>query len=117
MSSRVTTSPPMGRNRCPPRPAPVGDACRSSRPSSCLSWWPARSPSPTRSAASQLLRRLGPDFPPLSGVGDEAFVRNRDVFLRVSNLVVAIVVYPRAFSTEAQVRAFASDLAVRLRDG
>jgi hypothetical protein len=50
-------------------------------------------------------------------VGDEAFVRNRDVFLRVSNLVVAIVVYPRAFSTEAQVRAFASDLAVRLRDG
>ena len=49
-------------------------------------------------------------------MGDEAFVRNRGVYLRVSNLVVAIVVYPREFSTQAQVRAFASDLAVRLRD-
>lgn len=49
-------------------------------------------------------------------MGDEAFVRNRGVYLRVSNLVVAIVVFPREFSTQAQVRAFASDLAVRLRD-
>lgn len=68
-------------------------------------------------AASQVLRRLGTDFRPLPGVGDEAYVRgDRDVVLRVSNLVVGIMVFPRQASTGDQVRAFAADLANRLRD-
>jgi len=50
----------------------------------------------------------------LSGVGDEAYQRSGDVYLRVSNLVVAVVVYPVAASTPEQVRAFAADLANRL---
>jgi hypothetical protein len=65
-------------------------------------------------AAGRLLRRLGTDFRPLPDVGDEAYVRDRSVFLRVSNLVVAIVVFPRAVSTEDQLRAFAADVAGRL---
>lgn len=68
-------------------------------------------------AASELLRRLLTDVPPLPGVGDEAYLRNRDIFLRVSNLVVGVVVFSREAGTEDQVRAFATDLANRLRDG
>ena len=48
---------------------------------------------------------------------DEAYVRaDRDVVLRVSNLVVGIMVFPRQASTGDQVQAFAADLANRLRD-
>ncbi|MGW4460657.1 hypothetical protein [Micromonospora sp. NPDC004704] len=66
-------------------------------------------------AARRLLLRLGTDLQPLPGVGDQAYVRNRDVFLVVSNLVVAIVVFPQQTSTQDQVRAFAVDLANHLQ--
>jgi hypothetical protein len=75
---------------------------------------PRRSDAP--GAAGTLLRKLKADSPPLPGIGDEAYLRDRDVFLRVSNLVVAIVVFPRPISTEEQVRAFAADLANRVRN-
>jgi len=64
--------------------------------------------------ASGLIRQLGAGSPALPGVGDEAYQRSGDVYLRVSNLMVAIVVYPVAGSTPEQVRAFAADLANRL---
>ncbi|PWU56858.1 hypothetical protein DLJ47_04510 [Micromonospora sp. S4605] len=67
-------------------------------------------------AAAELLRRLTPGTRRLPGVGDEAYLRDRSVFLRVSNLVVGIVVFPRVVSTEEQVLAFAADLADRLRN-
>ncbi|MGW5671571.1 hypothetical protein [Micromonospora sp. NPDC003776] len=65
-------------------------------------------------AASRVLRQPGAQLRPLSGVGDEAYSRNRSVYLRVSNLVVGIEVFPRAVSLESQVHAFAADLASRL---
>jgi hypothetical protein len=67
-------------------------------------------------AASEVLRQLRAAAQPLSGVGDEAYVRDRSVFLRVSNLVVGIVVFPREASTAEQVRTFAGALANRLRE-
>jgi hypothetical protein len=66
--------------------------------------------------ASRLLRDTAAKGRPLPGVGDEAYLwADRNVVLRVSNLVVAINVFALASSTEAQVRAFAADLATRLR--
>jgi hypothetical protein len=65
-------------------------------------------------AASRLLKDLGTSFQPLPGIGEEAYVRNRDVFFRVSNLVVGVVVYPLQDSSDEQVHAFAADLADRL---
>jgi hypothetical protein len=64
--------------------------------------------------ASRVIQQLGEGSPVLSGVGDEAYQRSGDVYLRVSNLVVAVVVYPVAASMPEQVRAFAADLANRL---
>lgn len=64
--------------------------------------------------ASRLIRQLGQGSPALPEVGDEAYQRSGDVYLRVSNLMVAVVVYPVAASTPEQVRAFAADLANRL---
>lgn len=65
-------------------------------------------------AASRVLRQPGSQFRALSGIGDEAYSRNRSVYLRVSNLVVAIEVFARAVSEESQVHDFAADLAGRL---
>jgi hypothetical protein len=67
-------------------------------------------------AASDLLRKLEADVQPLSDVGDEAYLRNHDLFFRVSNLVVAIVAYLNPVSTDDQIRAFATDVADRLRE-
>ncbi|MGN9908884.1 hypothetical protein ACTMTJ_15180 [Phytohabitans sp. LJ34] len=67
--------------------------------------------------ASEMLRPMSREARPLPGVGDEAYLRGRDVFLRVSNLVVAIVVFPRQASTQEQVLAFATDIANRLGEG
>ncbi|MFJ8577381.1 hypothetical protein [Micromonospora sp. NPDC093277] len=69
-------------------------------------------------AASRELRRAVSESQPLPGVGDEAYrvSEGRALAMRVSNLVVAIVAYPRQASTEEQIQAFAADLADRLRD-
>lgn len=69
--------------------------------------------------ASRVLRDSGRklNFQALPGVGDEAYLWNENVMLRVSNLVIGIIVYPRRASTQDQVRAFAADLANRLRNG
>lgn len=68
-------------------------------------------------AASEKLEELGvTELPPLAGIGDEAYDWNRNVILRVSNLVVGIVVFPMSPSREDQVLAFATDVANRLRD-
>lgn len=64
--------------------------------------------------ASRLIRELGGDSPALSGVGDEAYQRLGHVYMRVSNLMVAIIVGPVEASTPEQVRAFAADVANRL---
>ncbi|MGQ5262721.1 hypothetical protein ACTWLT_18440 [Micromonospora sp. ZYX-F-536] len=66
-------------------------------------------------AASGVLRKLGSEVKPLSGVGDEAYSRNRSVYVRVSNLVVGVTVFPLAPSPESQIHDFAADLAERLR--
>ncbi|MDO3701332.1 hypothetical protein Q3W71_06505 [Micromonospora sp. C28SCA-DRY-2] len=76
---------------------------------------PRRSDAPD--AAAEQLRRLAAGFVRLPDVGDEAYLRDRSIFLRVNNLVVGIVVFPRVVSTEEQVLAFATDLADRLGDG
>lgn len=67
-------------------------------------------------AASELLRPMSREARPLPGVGDEAYLRDRDVFLRVSNVIVAIVVFPRPASTQDQVLAFATDVAAHLKE-
>jgi hypothetical protein len=51
----------------------------------------------------------------LEGVGDLAYLRGNDIYLRVSNLVVGILVFPMAQTTQDQAIAFATDLAGRLR--
>jgi hypothetical protein len=68
-------------------------------------------------AASRVLHEPGLQFTPLSGIGEEASSRDRSVYLRVSNLVVGITVFPLVVSTESQIRAFAADLANRLQQG
>jgi len=70
-------------------------------------------------AASRVLRDSGRklNFQALPGVGDEAYLWDENVALRVSNLVVGVIVYPRRASTPDQVRAFAVDLANRLQHG
>ncbi|WP_213452633.1 hypothetical protein [Rhizomonospora bruguierae] len=68
-------------------------------------------------AASEELAPVGKALRPLPGVGDEAYLWDRNVLFRVSNLVVGIIVLPRARSTDDQVRTFAADLANRLRNG
>jgi hypothetical protein len=77
---------------------------------------PSRGDAPA--AASRELRRLAvaKSLPSLPGVGDEAYLWDQGVVLRVSNLVVAILVFPVHESTDEQIRAFAADLANRLRN-
>ncbi|GAA3342966.1 hypothetical protein GCM10020358_39930 [Amorphoplanes nipponensis] len=66
--------------------------------------------------AKQLMSdiRALPDVTPLPGVGDEAYVRDREFHVRVSNLVVTVTVHPAQISTPDQVRAFIVALADRL---
>ena len=59
---------------------------------------------------------MAESLPPLPGVGDEAYVWGGGVVLRVSNLVVAIAVFPVHEGTADQIRAFAADVANRLRN-
>ncbi|WP_212830607.1 hypothetical protein [Catellatospora sp. TT07R-123] len=61
------------------------------------------------------VRQMGDQVRPLSGVGDEAYLRDRDVFLQVDNLFVGIMVFPNEVSSPDQVLAFATDLADQLR--
>lgn len=77
---------------------------------------PSRGDAPQ--AASQVLRPLvaQKSLPSLPGVGDEAYLWDRNVLLRVSNLDVAILVFPMNECTDDQIRAFAADLATRLRN-
>lgn len=66
--------------------------------------------------AKQQMADLGtrPGATPVAGVGDEAYVRDRDWHLRVSNLVVTVTVQPDPGSTPEQIRAFTAALAGRL---
>ncbi|MGA5303726.1 hypothetical protein ACPCHT_27645 [Nucisporomicrobium flavum] len=58
--------------------------------------------------------RSQPGVTPLAGVGDDAYVRDRDFYVRVSNLVVTITVHPDQISTPEQVKAFIVAVADRL---
>ena len=66
--------------------------------------------------AKQLMSdiRSLPGVTPLAGVGDDAYVRDRDFYVRVSNLVVTITVQPDQTSMPDQVKAFTVALADRL---
>ncbi|UQU63465.1 hypothetical protein COUCH_31310 [Couchioplanes caeruleus] len=66
--------------------------------------------------AKQLMSDIGsrPGMTPLAGVGDDAYVQDRDFYVRVSNLVVTITVQPDRTSTPDQVKAFTVALADRL---
>jgi hypothetical protein len=44
---------------------------------------------------------------PVAGIGDEAYARDRDLLVRVSNLLLIILVFPNPVSRPDQVRAFA----------
>ncbi|MEV4707870.1 hypothetical protein [Actinoplanes sp. NPDC049316] len=66
--------------------------------------------------AKQLMSDIGsrPGVTPLAGVGDDAYVEDRDFHVRVSNLVVTITVHPNQASSPDQVRAFIVALADHL---
>jgi hypothetical protein len=66
-------------------------------------------------AARRTLRSIAAVSQRLPGIGHEAYRRGRDVFFRVSNLVVAIIVLPNPDSSPEQVRAFTADVAERLQ--
>ena len=57
-----------------------------------------------------------PGQTPLGGIGDEAYRWNGGLVLRVSNLVVAITVFPTHESSDQQLQAFAGDLARQLME-
>jgi hypothetical protein len=98
---------------------PPGHPRHSSNPDIIVSYFVA-TPSwgDAPKAASRELTRTGAGaLPPLPGLGDEAYLWNRGVVMRVSNLVVGVVVFPLHESTEDRIRAFAADVARRLRDG
>ncbi len=66
--------------------------------------------------AKQLMNdiRSRPGVTALAGVGDDAYLRDRDFFVRVSNLVVTITVHPDQTSAPDQVKAFIVAVADRL---
>lgn len=66
--------------------------------------------------AKQLMSdiRSLPGVTALAGVGDDAYVRDGDFYVRVSNLVVTITVHPDPTSAPDQVRDFTVALADRL---
>ncbi len=69
-------------------------------------------------SASSRLADLGVgDLTSLPGIGDEAYLWNRGVIMRIDNLIVGIVVYPVEQSTDEQRQAFAADVAARLNRG
>ncbi len=51
---------------------------------------------------------------PIAGLGDEAYSPGDNVYVRVDNLVVGVLVYPLPPSTTEQVRAFTAALVGRL---
>jgi len=51
---------------------------------------------------------------PVAGIGDEAYARDRDLLVRVSNLLLIILVFPDPVSGPDQVRAFAEAVAGEL---
>ena len=55
-----------------------------------------------------------PGATPLAGVGDDAYVRDSESYVRVSNLVVTVTVHPDPVSTPDQIKAFIVALADRL---
>ncbi|MFI7547563.1 hypothetical protein [Actinoplanes sp. NPDC049599] len=66
--------------------------------------------------AKQLMNdiRSRPGVTAFAGVGDDAYVRDRDFYVRVSNLVVTITVHPDQTSAPDQVKAFIIAVADRL---
>jgi hypothetical protein len=58
--------------------------------------------------AGGMLRDFDKDrVAPVAGIGDEAYARDRDLLVRVSNLLLIILVFPNPVSRPEQVRAFA----------
>ena len=67
---------------------------------------PASVPEMMRDAATKAV--------PVAGLGDEAYQRDRNLYIRISNMMVVILVMPRPVSTEAQVNEFATALVATL---
>ncbi|GAB1691899.1 hypothetical protein KRM28CT15_37020 [Krasilnikovia sp. M28-CT-15] len=66
-------------------------------------------------AADKLRLKPAPDVRALPGIGDEAYLQDRNVYFRVGNLAVAIFVFPNEVSNEDQVKAFATAVANHLK--
>jgi hypothetical protein len=75
---------------------------------------PARGDAPD-AASSKLQEFAALGFSELPNLADEAYIRDTNLYFRVSNLLVGITTEPDPATTPAAVLAFARDLATHLQ--